>query len=125
MNYKDMTDEQLRIAVAETQGWKISKGRDRGLMSRYLVTNPEGQEIRADVLNFIPAFPNDLNACHEFEETLGIEAKWRYGKELRRLTGNLGPRGGEFEMNTLGCFHLGHATARQRCLALLATLETK
>ena len=119
-DFNKLTDEKLRVEAAKALGWtEVCPCTENHWGEPWSGFEGRLRGLPGDV----PDFPRDLNACREFEEALDHEAKWRYGKELRRLTGNLGPRGGEFEMNALGCFHLAHATARQRCLALLATLE--
>ena len=109
MNPSDMNDEQLRIAVAEALGlvWKkhiFKVGLPVQLGGWY---DPLGIYIgsRTDEL---PNWPEDLNACHEFEEGLTDIESCRYTQILC---------GGE------DAWRACHATARQRCIALLEALK--
>lgn len=104
-----MTDEQMRIAIAEACGWKALEYED---FSKYGVpcfmlmgSNNTGTRLVP------PDYLNDLNAMHEAERMLPV-AQWdRYTQWL-----------GELAKGTRR-FVVCHATARQRCIAFLKTLN--
>lgn len=111
----NMTDNEIRIAIAEKCGFKAIKNRNNGFgefLSGALITvapNACGSQIKA-----VPDYPNDLNAVHEAEETIrGNPDLWvRWGNELFAVTK---PNGD----NPFACYH---ATARQRAEAFCRTL---
>jgi len=103
-----MTDEQMRIAIAEACGWKVPNG-----CTNYRV-RPEGSRVFFNPLTDddpLPDYLNDLNAMHEAEKTLlkidGCQAHWETYSNI--LTAKL------------GCVDIFHATARQRAEAFLKT----
>ena len=108
-----MSPEQQRIAIAEALGWLVT---DDGSNNHKIMGSRHGwkQGFRPEP---IPDHPNDLNACHEFEEMIG--AKWpTYCEILLRIV--------EPEPRTLEVCHywnLLHATAAQRCEAFLKTIN--
>lgn len=108
-DYSKLTDEQLRIAVAETLGGYSNARCPCGCGCRVLLKNSDR--------SVAPKWPRDLNACHEFEEALGDGQKADYGRALFDILGLVE------RMNAWGWFDLAHATARQRCIALLAVLK--
>jgi hypothetical protein len=63
-------------------------------------------------------WPNDLNACHEFEEKLDEKQRKEYARFLNEGYGMIG-------MNLSDGFLLLHATAEQRCRAFVATMEAR
>lgn len=112
-NYNELSDADLRVAVAEALGWtKIKFRGPDGTYSRLTGVFPP-----ITVTQEVPYFPSDLNACHEFEEALGDGQKADYGRALFDILGLVE------HMNAWGWFDLAHATARQRCIALLETLK--
>ena len=107
MNYETMTNEQLRIAVAERLGWSTVSG---GL------GYPSRRKAGTDIPIPLPGFPSDLNACHEMESDIRLKISHhaeglRYLEELKKTTG----------VSVAPIF----ATARQRCLAFLKATEGK
>jgi hypothetical protein len=116
-----MTPEQIRIAVAEACEWKRHsidvRGFSGALHKEHGWMSPLGCYQRANQ-NVPPNYPEDLNACHEMEKTLGImtlpishplNRKWKlYESRLKRIC----ERDGTF---------ITHATAPQRCEAFLRT----
>lgn len=119
-DYSKLTDEQLRIAVAKALGWTY----DRHEGGTYRSDDPANwtwfhPTICAIGCGFggVPNYPHCLNACHEFEEALGDGQKAEYGRALFDILGLVE------RMNAWGWFDLAHATARQRCVALLAVLK--
>ncbi len=100
-----MTDEQIRIKIAETMGWvfkpdefgwSFAKLDKKGPWAKY----GQGEEP-------FPNYPADLNACAEFEAMLTSAERFTYLVELNKLCGD--------EPSAVW------ATARQRCLAYLKT----
>jgi hypothetical protein len=84
-------------------------------------------EINQYISNFIKCsdkkdFCNDLNAIHEAERHLNIDQEYNYGEELRKVSENIGPRGGHFSPNGWGCFSLAHLNAHQKAQALVITI---
>lgn len=111
-----MTDEEIRIAIAEDQGWQFIDS---------TVISPIGVRFhRCEAMELacgIPDYLNDLNACAEFEKTLKGNAhssavtddERKYRDELAKV---------------MGCAwyqsaRLIFATARQRCEAFLRVKE--
>ena len=107
-----LTDEEIRVKVAELQGWenvhrfnKWQEGGPASCKDGDLVGDFNGR-----TRCHLPNYPADLNACHEVEKMLTNEQWPAYSSTLWRIT-NQAPSNYE-------C----HASARQRCEALLITL---
>ncbi len=106
-----MTNEEIRIKVAEACGWKSPFNEREWLHG----SGPEGEDVYGKFVGTdpcgdreqVPNYPFDLNACAEFEKTLTDQEHNRYRAHIYGMTFN--PR---------ECFS---ATARQRCLAYLKT----
>lgn len=104
----DLTDEQLRIAIAEWCGWRPS-----------IVSNFPTQMLppgETTVVCIIPKFTEDLNAMHSAEEKLTGRQCLEYVKQLNEITKH---------MAHITAFPMIHATARQRALALYLTIKQK
>jgi hypothetical protein len=74
-----------------------------------------------------PPYPNycsDLNAMHEAEKHLSIDQEYNYGEELRKISENIGPKGGHFTPNGWGCFAMAHLDARQKAEAFIKVIQT-
>lgn len=104
-----MTDEQMRIKIAEACGWKALEYED---FSKYGVpcfmlmgSNNTGTRLAP------PDYLNDLNAMHEAEKTLlkmdGCQAHWETYSNILTMK--------------VGCEDIFHATARQRAEAFIKT----
>lgn len=89
-----MTDEEIRIKVAEACGEET-------------------------VFNLHPNYPEDLNACAEFETTLTDEEQTHYTAQLIAQCGEVARESRNLKFVRL--FYQITATARQRCLAYLKT----
>ena len=100
-----LTDEEIRVRVAELCGWTYA-----GSDSTTRFYCPPGTTDLAKRHGFIPNYPADLNACHEFEAALSGQQWPKYVTKLCELTRD---RNGE---------GLVFATARQRCEAFLAVM---
>ena len=97
-----MTDEQMRIKIAEACGWKPDK-RGLGWLSSHGCYDP------------LPDYLNDLNACSEFEATLTREEQFKYQDALieAHKFGHTTPVGFAFIITT--------STPLQRAAAFLKT----
>ena len=107
MRHQAMTDEELKIKVAELCGWgKVAW--KQPVTNAELWTkgdpanNPHG--IRCCVVSNIPDYPNDLNAMHEAIKSLGCELG-AYEYWLREIAGD--------------GMCMVEATARQRAMAFV------
>lgn len=106
-----MTDEQINIAIAESLGWKhetrrmMGYGGIRSATAYYWTKNGSIGEI--------PNYTADLNACHEFENTVMLNSHTR----LNYLSW-LGWEN-DYASTVFACVN---ATARQRCEAYLRTI---
>jgi hypothetical protein len=100
-----MTDEQMKISIAESVGYKEL------FMDNGKSMIPQRWESPYDefcyVAERLPDYFNDRNACAEFEKTLTDAEHDAYRAHIWEMT--FMPR---------DCFS---ATARQRCLAFLKT----
>lgn len=95
-----MTDEQMRVAIAECCGWKHLEADEA----------QDGFRDEDGVWhNMPPDYPNDLNAMHEAEKTLDEISAYEYANALDCICG---------ETRFLLC----HATARQKSEAFLRTV---
>lgn len=95
-----MTDEQMRIKIAEACGW---------IHHHMRPSETERLQKKWYYLSDLPNYLNDLNAMHEAERMLPV-AQWdRYTQWL-----------GELAKGTRR-FVVCHATARQRAEAFLKT----
>jgi hypothetical protein len=97
-----MTDNEIRIAIAEACGW-----------SKFMMGTgvPPGHEKEwSDYVHPLPDYPNDLNAMHEAEKMLIGDQRLEYYGHLLKSSGN-----SEIK-NTI------QSTARQRAEAFLRTI---
>ena len=112
-----MTDLQIQIKIAEILGWKpdddgaglntweASRVGNKlyGLKPRF---NDSGKLVSYTVDCVVPNFPEDLNACREFEKTLTQSKKSFYDEEMGDMAERLDICVWELD-------------ARQRCEAFL------
>lgn len=122
-----LTDEEIRIKVAESRGWTREPTDIQGL---YGWISPQGgfagryhhpempEPYEGDPS--VPNYPKDLNACAEFEATLTDEEQQEYFYQLNEEVGLVSPRSPAWLLEW-SVFKLVTATARQRCLAFLKT----
>lgn len=104
---------KLRIRVAELMRWKFVVHPTTGI-GGYWERGTQGRKgyERGDwgsreLAVGLPAYDSDLNACHEFEETLTEWQDREYQTILVRET----------------CCRSHRATAEQRCRAFIAVME--
>lgn len=109
-----MTDEQMRIAIAESVGYKEL------FMDNGKSMVPQRWESPYDefcyVAERLPDYLNNLNAMHQAEKVFSAEQLTDYGIELSKVV----PCGWDAQVHW---GKLAHATARQRCIAFLKTLN--
>lgn len=113
-----MSDEQMRIAIADACGIAVYEEPDgSGLWSckgsyKTGISKEHAQRVS------LPDYLNDLNACAEFEATLTDDELWEYSKLLMdyRQAANGFPLASRSEV-----LKLQKATVRQRCIAFLKT----
>jgi hypothetical protein len=114
-----MTDDQIRIAIAEAQGWKQCSESVAGRCPPHgIPPNPSWPGERGD----IPDYCNDLNAMHEVEGVIWNEVVSIEGREysVKRLWG-------EYKQHLKAICQIANcpairATARQRAEAYLRTI---
>jgi hypothetical protein len=105
MNTDEMTDEQMRKAIAEEMGFAhVQVGAGYGYLS-----NGHAKSI--------PRYLEDLNACAEFEKTIMPGKYEKYLAVLAVIVGN-----DFYEHKTHWSPYAESATARQRAIAFLKTL---
>lgn len=129
-----MTNDEIRIAVAEELGWKWWSFVDSAGESFFMLVTPRSiwpiEHGRGGVMcqrptswvdedfSGAPDFPNDLNACAEMEHAI-LDTEWiAYKEALVSVTGAL-KKAGIGELQELDTRLLISATARQRCEAFL------
>ena len=125
----NLTDEEIRIKVAEACGWSqkeatfdkpVEKGGMR--LPNYFHQGPQmawTHERQPGVYTQPLNYPADLNACASFEATLTDEELSLYGHELGIQTECMQWYNGY--ISAFGITVIARATARQRCLAYLKT----
>lgn len=111
-----MTDEQMRIAIAEACGWKVIND------TLCNVKPDKNGDPEIEFIAPLPDYLNDLNACAEFEAML-TDKEWNiYSAEIVSLP--------LWNRTTDTVKHIPQATARQRCINFarqrcIAFLKTK
>lgn len=115
-----MTDLQIRTKIAEILGWKPDDdgaglntweaswagNKLYGLKPRF---DDSGKLVSYTVDCVVPNFPEDLNACHEFETAMSDEKHITFRAQLAEVVGDV----------AYFCRKFTSATARQRCEAFL------
>ena len=116
---KAMTDEELRIRVAELLGWtNICEE------SHYSYDDMEHCDVLCGVSKTgckdeVPNYPRDLNACHKMEETL---TDIQFCKYVQILCGHT-TTGIKIQWGGPDAGRACRATARQRCEAFIIAKE--
>ena len=102
-----MNSERQRIKIAEACGFEpySPRGRPEWKKDRSIFTKAE----------YLPDYLNDLNACHEMEQTLADAQHRRFRRKLAEISHDKAGR-------SLHSRALISATAAQRCEAFLKTL---
>jgi hypothetical protein len=119
----EWTDEALNVAIAEACGWKKLRKYQNALGWRQTdwMRGTKGEDAELAYGNdMLPNYVGDLNACHEFESTLGLTRCDEYEEHLREFHG-LAILDSPANKKVADLFWW-HATARQKCLAFVKTL---
>lgn len=106
---------ELRVKVAELCGWKPAAPGVTGELRWQF--EPGGCFC---YINALPDYPNDLNACHEFEKAMFGGHRGAYFYNLGEILGQTVQPQGWYD-----AWILGTATAEQRCRAFVATMEVR
>lgn len=111
-----MSNDELRLVLAELDGYALVPWQGEDFFyfqptEQERVLARDGQMTGALRWYALPNYPEDLNACHEAEKGLTPRQWPRY---VRMLSGLTRDRSGE---------RLTFATARQRTIALILTLQ--
>lgn len=112
-----MSGQEINKAIATVCRWSKVQVTGVGNKQKLMGMPPNGKSSQP-----VPDYQKDLNAMHNAENYLGVDREYNYGEQLRRISGNVGPKGGHFIPNGWGCFTLAHLGARQRAEAFLRTL---
>lgn len=128
-----LSNDELRVKVAELWGFEPGTISQVSWLGYCEPTHGEtlyqlGYDVEdsAEKPNHIlakaPNFPGDLNAMHEAEGTLNTNQQIDFGCHLARLgtTYECTPGNERLFVN----WGATHATARQRCIAFIATKQT-
>jgi|ERR1043166_5748774 hypothetical protein len=112
---KNLTDEELRVRVAELDGWQ-----DVFALGGIVCGVPQGKRITENAYRGdVPDYPRDLNAVRIVISKLSHEQRHAYAVIL---AGFFWPMGWSDWRDTLA---VSEAAARIRCEALVLTLSEK
>lgn len=116
------TQNALRVRVAELCGWThLSDIIDIIPTRRHWWPPGKQNSLDSRDLTYLPDYPNDLNACAEFEETLTPNQLWYYDHRLSEIVEKERPCSTFNQRQD----YLWHATAKQRCRAFVKVMEGK
>lgn len=127
-----MTDQEIRIEIAECCGWKwvgMHGSKKHGYW--YLNLKQENMPIAesgkfggATPSYSLPNYPEDLNAMHEACQTLGYDQSAQFVNELVRVIMGTGEKPSEeYLKSPLSSIRMAvNATAHQRAEAFLRTV---
>lgn len=115
---REMSDDALRIRVAELRGWKKCRMGVYGNGAPERAPTPYGFPPRRTKLTSLPNYPADLNACHETWDSLTDEQQEIFCKKLHDISCPEDCRGYVWQ-----CAYTINATARQRAEAFYRTLS--
>jgi len=104
-----MTQEEKRIKIAEACGWVDLKSQWHGYHMWKRPTGETNYGTKSDKNACLPDYFNDLNACHEMEESM----TWEQGSQFNELLCDILPPDQ----------HIYHATAEQRAEAFGKTIN--
>ena len=106
-----MTNEEIRIKVAEAMGWTWNEQTMIGGILFRPAWSHDTHGFRYSIHD-LPNYPESLDSCAEFEKTLTTEQRHDYVRSLRHITE---------VWDAMPEFTTTFATASQRCLAYLKT----
>ncbi len=133
----NLTDEEIRIKVAEAYGWvkqpfsgaywseQYVKGKLPSIYNKK--ARIEGRDFFVRSKKDLPNYPLDLNACAEFEKTLNIGEAIAYVKALDEILRRENNANGTWEIYCARSekdvlyrlFPFVTAKPKQRCIAYL------
>lgn len=129
-----MTPEEIRIAMAEVDGWELDANvgnhPDEGYIVETFYRN-KSKSVFAYALSELPNYPFDLNAVNGVEKKLNLWHRRYYCDQLNRicLFVDGDTQKGMVTVSPVGDYHdadeefvVISATALQRCTAILKTL---
>lgn len=99
-----MTNEEIRIKVAESLGWE-------GVRGETGYPTPRARELGD--YQAVPNYPESLDCCAEFEAKMVTGDRATYREHLAQICDS------DFHAETHWSTCSVHANARQRCLAYL------
>lgn len=112
-----MTDDEMRIAIAEAEGWTKIRMTIKGAGAPERRPSPHGwcrgRKYEAPLPNYLGC----LNAMHEAEKVLDGKQRFDYINNLANLTY---PK--QWSGNEMPDWYSHHATAKQRAEAFCRTL---
>lgn len=113
---KAMSDEELRVKVAQLDGWKSEV--DSRDLTCICVTWTKGNKV-VPGNGHLPDYPQDLNSMHEAEKVLkkGLTGTRNQKSTYRLVLYRILQAAGE------DAVEWGHATARQRAEAFVLAME--
>ena len=124
-----MDDDELRVMLAEARGYRWSRDDQSGriILHRRHAGNdwtgcerPSLSELDSPDLDDVPKWPEDLNACHAVFKTLDYDQSERFEDNLCDVS----KRDNERSDNPYQWrVAVTNATARQRTIALILTLQ--
>lgn len=110
---RTLTDEQLRIRVAELCGWKYGPCPCGACIVHEKVWCRDGKPPYYNSIDMLPDYPRDLNAMHEAWELLSEEQRLQITDKLVTIQSCL-PDKDRFVVG---------ATARQRAEAFVLAMD--
>lgn len=129
----ELTNEQKRVLIAETCGWKAKHYLPTGdTESLTKLLDPDGEMAGSprwgewdlqDFWNHLPDYFGSLDAMHEAEKALRLRDRadyWTYGK---RLDGIVARYNSDNDRKQEECIAIFEATAAQRAEAFGLTLN--
>jgi hypothetical protein len=119
-----LTDDELRVRIAEACGWAQHMVGDFS----YIGWLPPSGEYRKSLWRTyylekeLPNYPGDLQAMHEAEKTLNATQLHAFNHALDRVIAK-DDKDEHWSPTRTADSYKWHATARQRALAFVATIE--
>ena len=111
-----MTAEAQRIEIAEACGWTNVRETSFGLLGCHPKADLSALSDEYLCARTVPDYPNDLNACHEFEKILSTTPIYMQKHAFNNYAAMLCEMC-KHEYNAIA------ATAPQRCEAFLKTIN--
>ena len=118
---KALSDEELRVKVAELCGWLEIKNEYYHDDNRPSLMGYDGEEMRMGrFYEGVPNYPADLNACADFSKHLRTKSRELYTDYTRHLDKLVAIANSEDEADSI---NISDALPRTRCAAFILTME--